>query len=121
MLAYVIDAAVEATGARPLVLVSPSTEAVRGVFGDRVDWAVQDPPLGTGHALQVALTAIDPTAAEIVVLSGDTPLLTAPSVAAVLGPSSRIAAATRSRVGASELPRSNSTTSLCRYCGGGFK
>ena len=80
MLAYVIDAAVEATGGRPLVLVSPATQAVRGVFAGEVDWAVQDPPLGTGHALQAALAAIDGRADEVVVLSGDTPLLTAATV-----------------------------------------
>lgn len=80
MLAYVIDAAVEATGGRPLVLVSPATEAVRGVFADTVDWAVQDPPLGTGHALQAALAVVEGAPDEVVVLSGDTPLLTAGTV-----------------------------------------
>ncbi|HEY8167692.1 MAG TPA: bifunctional UDP-N-acetylglucosamine diphosphorylase/glucosamine-1-phosphate N-acetyltransferase GlmU [Candidatus Limnocylindrales bacterium] len=83
MLAYVIDAAVEATGVRPLVLVSPATEAVRGVFADAAEWAVQDPPLGTGHALQVAVAAMAP-ADDIVVLSGDTPLLLASTIVALL-------------------------------------
>jgi bifunctional UDP-N-acetylglucosamine pyrophosphorylase/glucosamine-1-phosphate N-acetyltransferase len=80
MLAYVIEAAVEATGARPLVIVSPATEAVRGVFADEVDWAVQDPPLGTGHALQAAMAAMQGSPDEVVVLSGDTPLLTTATV-----------------------------------------
>ena len=80
MLAYLIDAAVEAIGGRPLVLVSPATEAVRGVVADEVTWAVQDPPLGTGHALQAAMAAMDGRPDEIVVLSGDTPLLTAATV-----------------------------------------
>jgi bifunctional UDP-N-acetylglucosamine pyrophosphorylase/glucosamine-1-phosphate N-acetyltransferase len=80
MLAYVIEAAVEATGARPLVVVSPATEAVRGIFADTVDWAVQDPQLGTGHALQAAMAAIQDAPGEVVVLSGDTPLLTTATV-----------------------------------------
>ena len=35
MLAYVIDAAAVATHQRPLVVISPATEAVRGAFEDR--------------------------------------------------------------------------------------
>ncbi len=93
MLAYVIEAAVEATGGRPLVLVSPATEAIRGVFADQVDWAVQDPPLGTGHALQAAMAAIDGAPDDVVVLSGDTPLLTAATVTELIGRRRRTKAA----------------------------
>ena len=42
MLAYVIDAAREATGQRPLVVYSPATAAIRDVFGDEAEFALQD-------------------------------------------------------------------------------
>jgi bifunctional UDP-N-acetylglucosamine pyrophosphorylase / glucosamine-1-phosphate N-acetyltransferase len=93
MLGYVIEAAVEATRGRPLVLVSPATEAIRGVFADQVDWAVQDPPLGTGHALQAAMSAMHGTPDDVVVLSGDTPLLTAATVTRLIRQRQRTKAA----------------------------
>ena len=79
MLAYVIDAA-RGVAERPLVVISPASEAARQVFGESVEWVVQDPPQGTGDALQVALTAMTGEPDEIVVLSGDTPLLTGVTV-----------------------------------------
>jgi bifunctional UDP-N-acetylglucosamine pyrophosphorylase/glucosamine-1-phosphate N-acetyltransferase len=87
MLAYVIDAAVAATGGRPLVVTSPATAAVREAFGDAVDWALQDEPRGTGDAVRAALAAMTGPAAsvtEMVVLSADTPLLTAATITALV-------------------------------------
>ncbi len=84
MLAYVVDAARAVTGARPIVVTSPSTAAVRDAFGDEVAWALQDEPRGTGDALAVALGSIAADTAEIVVLSGDTPLLTAGTVVSLI-------------------------------------
>jgi bifunctional UDP-N-acetylglucosamine pyrophosphorylase/glucosamine-1-phosphate N-acetyltransferase len=83
MLAYVIDAAVAATGAPPLVVTSAATAAVRDTFRDEVEWALQDEPLGTGDALRSALASpawINHPPAEIVVLSADTPLLMAATI-----------------------------------------
>ncbi len=45
--------------------------------------AIQDPPLGTGHALMAARDSL-PAEGEILVLYGDTPLLTAETLAALL-------------------------------------
>ncbi|MFI5292675.1 MAG: NTP transferase domain-containing protein, partial [Candidatus Limnocylindrales bacterium] len=83
MLAYVIDAARD-VAERPLVVISPASEAARQVFGEAVDWAVQDPPQGTGDALQVAISAMTGEPDEVVVLSGDTPLLTGATVRQVV-------------------------------------
>ncbi|MBA2571172.1 MAG: NTP transferase domain-containing protein, partial [Chloroflexi bacterium] len=55
MLAYVLDAAREATGERPLVVYSPATEQVREVFADQADFALQEEPRGTGDAVRAAL------------------------------------------------------------------
>jgi bifunctional UDP-N-acetylglucosamine pyrophosphorylase / glucosamine-1-phosphate N-acetyltransferase len=75
MLAYVVDAAVQATGRRPLVVVSPATEAVRQAFAELADFALQDVPRGTGDAVRAALDALPRDVAEILVLSGDVPLV----------------------------------------------
>jgi bifunctional UDP-N-acetylglucosamine pyrophosphorylase / glucosamine-1-phosphate N-acetyltransferase len=77
MLAYVIDAAREATGQRPLVVYSPATAAVRDVFGDEADFALQDEPRGTGDAVRAALASLPRAAEEILVVSGDVPRLDA--------------------------------------------
>jgi bifunctional UDP-N-acetylglucosamine pyrophosphorylase/glucosamine-1-phosphate N-acetyltransferase len=81
MLAYVIDAAREATGDKPLVVYSPATAQICAAFVDGADFALQAEPLGTGDALRAALAALPGEAAEIVVLSGDVPLIDAASVA----------------------------------------
>ena len=80
MLAYVIDAAREATGEKPLVVYSPATAQLCEVFGHEADFALQDDPRGTGDAVRAALDALPEDAEEIVVLSGDVPLIEPDSV-----------------------------------------
>jgi bifunctional UDP-N-acetylglucosamine pyrophosphorylase/glucosamine-1-phosphate N-acetyltransferase len=83
LLAYVLDAATAATEARPLVVYSPASEGVCEAFADRAAFALQAEPLGTGDALRVAVEALHPTVGEIVVLSGDTPLVRAETLRAL--------------------------------------
>ncbi len=86
MLAYVLDAAREATGSRPLVVVSPATAAVREAYAGDADFALQEEPRGTGDAVLAglaALPALRPLATEILVLSGDVPRVE-PAVLAAL-------------------------------------
>ncbi len=73
MLAYVIDAARQATGERPLVVYSPATAALRDVFRGEADFALQDEPRGTGDAVRAALASLPADTAEILVVSGDVP------------------------------------------------
>ena len=74
MLAYVLDAARAATGgARPVVVYSPPTEAVRDAFAGEADMALQAEPVGTGDALRAGLTAVPADADEVLVLIGDVP------------------------------------------------
>ena len=84
MLAYVIDAALEATGRKPLVVYSPQTEQVRQAFSGEADFALQESPKGTGDALAAALIALPNDVDEIAVLSGDVPLVEAASVELLL-------------------------------------
>ena len=80
MLAYIIDAAREATGERPLLVYSPATAQVCAAFADEADFALQDDPRGTGDAVRAALAALPAEVDEIAVLSGDTPLIDAEMV-----------------------------------------
>jgi bifunctional UDP-N-acetylglucosamine pyrophosphorylase / glucosamine-1-phosphate N-acetyltransferase len=84
MVAYVVDAAREATGARPLVVTSPPTAAVRAALGDSADYALQDEPRGTGDAVRAAIAALDEGVDEVLVLNGDVPLLDAGLLAELL-------------------------------------
>jgi len=84
MLSYVVDAALTATGQAPIVVISPATEEVRRVFEGRATFAVQDEPRGTADAVRAALPALSAGADEVVVLSGDVPLLAADLVTALL-------------------------------------
>jgi bifunctional UDP-N-acetylglucosamine pyrophosphorylase/glucosamine-1-phosphate N-acetyltransferase len=73
MVDWVLEAA-RPLGAEPLVVVcSPES---RAAFGD-LAVAVQEQPLGTGDAVRSARAALEGHAADVLVLSGDTPLLTA--------------------------------------------
>ncbi|HEY3333828.1 MAG TPA: bifunctional UDP-N-acetylglucosamine diphosphorylase/glucosamine-1-phosphate N-acetyltransferase GlmU [Candidatus Limnocylindrales bacterium] len=84
MIEYVLDAADTATGSRPIVVFSPATEAVRDAVTARADAALQDEPRGTGDALRAALEALPDEAEEVLVLSGDVPLVKADMLEALL-------------------------------------
>jgi bifunctional UDP-N-acetylglucosamine pyrophosphorylase / glucosamine-1-phosphate N-acetyltransferase len=75
MVAYVVDAARDATDRQPLVVTSPHTSAVRDALGEGADYALQAEPRGTGDAVATAVAAIPDDADEVLVLSGDVPLL----------------------------------------------
>ena len=93
MLEYVLDAwdealaALDGTGARPaapVVVYSPATEAVRDLVGDRGRLALQDVPRGTGDAVRAALQLVPEDAEEVLVLSGDVPLVLGEQLVAVV-------------------------------------
>ena len=71
MVDWVVEAARPLDPARLVVVASPETASAF----DGVDVAVQERPLGTGHAVRAAREALI-DADEVLVLSGDTPLLT---------------------------------------------
>jgi bifunctional UDP-N-acetylglucosamine pyrophosphorylase/glucosamine-1-phosphate N-acetyltransferase len=71
MVDWVVEAARRLGSGRLVVVASPDS---RDAFGDLVV-AVQERPLGTGDAVRSARDAVD-GAADVLVLSGDTPLLT---------------------------------------------
>jgi UDP-N-acetylglucosamine diphosphorylase/glucosamine-1-phosphate N-acetyltransferase len=82
MLAYVIDVAREIAGSSVIVVVGNQAEAVRRAVSGAavVRFAYQDRQLGTGHAVLCALPQLPDDCEQVVVLCGDTPLLTAPTL-----------------------------------------
>ncbi|HEX5148668.1 MAG TPA: bifunctional UDP-N-acetylglucosamine diphosphorylase/glucosamine-1-phosphate N-acetyltransferase GlmU [Candidatus Limnocylindrales bacterium] len=87
MLAYLLDAwAGTAAGAAapPIIVYSPPVEAVTDVFADRATFALQEEPRGSGDALRAALAVVPEEATEILVLSGDVPLVTGADLDAIL-------------------------------------
>ena len=85
LLHYVLDGCQE-IGASALVVVGHQAEVVRAACASlpALRFAVQEPQLGTGHAVQVALRE-SPGAAQaaILVLAGDVPLLRAETLRAL--------------------------------------
>ncbi len=84
MLAYVVDAARELTGARPLVVVGHRADLVRQTLGDAAESVVQEPQLGTGHAVMQAQAVLEGKADTVLVLYGDTPFITVETLHAML-------------------------------------
>lgn len=89
MLAYVLDAWAEVTpslaAAPPVVVYSPPVAAVRDAgLGEAIRFALQDVPRGTADALRAGLAEVPEDAAEVLVLSGDVPLILGAQLLAVL-------------------------------------
>ncbi len=87
LISHVLDAA-RGAGISDLVLVvGHLKEQVMAALGDSVCYAVQEPQLGTGHALMQALRSLNPVPDRVVVLYGDTPLLTSSTVSRMIAES----------------------------------
>lgn len=84
---YPVRAALDAGAQHAVVVVGHAREAavayLRRAFGDRVSFAVQEPQLGTGHAVMQALPQIPADADRVLIVYGDTPLLVADDLKAV--------------------------------------
>jgi bifunctional UDP-N-acetylglucosamine pyrophosphorylase/glucosamine-1-phosphate N-acetyltransferase len=84
MIDYVLDAASGASDGRAVVVYSRATDAVRAAVEGRADTAFQDEPRGTGDALRAALETLPDGVEEVLVLSGDVPLVQADLLSALL-------------------------------------
>ena len=75
------------TGAKPLAVVGFGADEIEHTFGDRCSYALQEPQLGTGHAVMAARRAIDaqePPPEIVLVCYGDTPLISSEVLARLL-------------------------------------
>jgi bifunctional UDP-N-acetylglucosamine pyrophosphorylase / glucosamine-1-phosphate N-acetyltransferase len=86
MIAHVLEVA-RALGPRSVtVVVGHQAEAVRSALAGLpgLTYVVQEPQLGTGHALLTAAPALGGSTGTVILLSGDVPLLTAKTLKALL-------------------------------------
>ena len=77
MVARVVALAEEAGSTKTVVVIGHKKELVEQELADKhVDFAVQSPQLGTGHAVMMAEPALHDFSGDVLILAGDVPLLT---------------------------------------------
>ena len=83
MLRHVLDAAAALQPERSLVVIGKDTGAVAAAAVP-AETIVQSPPLGTGHAVKVALDALGDFAGDVLALVGDAALITTETLASLI-------------------------------------
>lgn len=87
MISYVVACAKEIAGDNVVVLVGHQAEIVRTAvskIAGNVIFALQKKQLGTGHAVMCAIPHIKKHVNEVVILCGDTPLITLRTIESLL-------------------------------------
>ena len=90
LLAHVLDTAVQLSARRAVVIVGHQADQVQAAVqalpptGTELAFALQEPQLGTGHAVQQALPQLGDDAITLI-LSGDVPLTRPETLQALLG------------------------------------
>jgi len=75
MLQYSLDAVKEITDLKPVVVVGYGADEIKTRIGDRAAFVIQEPQLGTAHAVQSASEILKNETGIILVLLADMPLL----------------------------------------------
>lgn len=77
---WVIDASKAAGADTVCAVVGHKAETVKEVLGNVCEFALQAEQKGTGHAVMQAIDVIKNSKGEVVILNGDTPLITAETI-----------------------------------------
>ena len=77
---WVIDASEAAGADKVCAVVGHKAETVKEILGDVCKFALQAEQKGTGHAVMQAIDVIKNSKGEVVILNGDTPLITAETI-----------------------------------------
>ncbi len=77
---YPIEVSEKAGAEEVVVVVGHKAEMVKEYLGDRVKYALQQQQLGTGHAVMQALDFLKGKRGYVIILGGDTPLITEETV-----------------------------------------
>lgn len=95
LIEHVIDTASQLSPASITVVVGHSADTVRGALAARnhVDFVVQEPQLGTAHALLTTEPVLKHAAGTLVMLSGDVPALSADTLKSLVSMHERSRAA----------------------------
>lgn len=84
MLMHLMDSAGALNPVHQVVVVGSGRDQLEKAVGSRAAIAVQDPQLGTGHAVQQAESALAGFSGDVLVLYGDVPFVTAETMRAML-------------------------------------
>ncbi|MBW1872927.1 MAG: NTP transferase domain-containing protein, partial [Deltaproteobacteria bacterium] len=88
MIAYPVSIALQRGFSPVVVVISKQGRLVQDYltrrFGDRLRFAVQDPPRGTGHAVMVAKQVLGSLKGKLAIIYGDVPLLAAKDLSALV-------------------------------------
>lgn len=77
---WVIDASKTAGADSVCAIIGHKAEMVKETLGDVCEFALQVEQKGTGHAVMQAIDVIKAAKGEVVILNGDTPLVTAQAI-----------------------------------------
>ena len=84
MVEYILDAVKGLCGQPPVVVVGSGAELVKAKLGDKARYVLQEPQLGTAHAVSCAKELLKGKADVVIVANSDFPLITAQTYAALL-------------------------------------
>lgn len=84
LIAYVLDAVAAAGIDEVVIVIGTGASLVREALGDGYRYALQEQQLGTGDAVAKALPQLSASCRDLLVLCGDTPLLTPGSLTRLL-------------------------------------
>lgn len=84
MIHYSIDAVKRVTGNRPYTIIGFGGQMIRQQLGDATECIIQEPQLGTGHALQTAAPVLQGVAETILVTLADMPLIRQETMQAIV-------------------------------------
>ena len=84
MISLVVDAARTADCERVVAVTGHGAEVVESLLGSDVETVRQEEQLGTGHAVMCTKVVLEDFHGSLVLLSGDTPLLTAETIAGLV-------------------------------------
>jgi bifunctional UDP-N-acetylglucosamine pyrophosphorylase / glucosamine-1-phosphate N-acetyltransferase len=84
MIEHLLASAAELAPERQIVVVGNGREQLEQALGGKVAIAVQEPQLGTGHAVQQAQAGLDGFSGDVLILYGDVPFVTAATMRAML-------------------------------------
>ena len=87
MIMHVVDAAVEVAGKDIIIVVGHQAESVKKTVSENADvkYAFQREQNGTGHAVRCALSELSNDCANVVILSGDVPLIKSSTIHDLIG------------------------------------
>ncbi|OMF25257.1 UDP-N-acetylglucosamine diphosphorylase/glucosamine-1-phosphate N-acetyltransferase [Paenibacillus sp. FSL H8-0548] len=84
MVGHVLDVVKQANAERSVVIVGHGADLVKSYLGDRAEYVLQEQQLGTGHAVRQAEALLGEEEGTTIVICGDTPLVQASTIRAML-------------------------------------